>query len=202
MTMTSMVAAALTFLVAHPPIAGPCDPLAGSGIISVDRDRIGPFRSVATLDDLRVVCPAAAETLGFGFETAWAAVDLSIGELTILAGQNWLSKAIVDDPSPDPTPDWSRAPSHFVLRGCGAQLPRGVSSCGRWSDVAAAFGPEGEAYVDFGPIIVRLDALPGFQIQLALPDEVVADLDLQGDLSRIPSDAPIEEIVVVPAGIG
>jgi hypothetical protein len=198
--MTPVVAAVASLLLAAPPHAGPCDSLAGPGLLRVDRERIGPFLTAATLAELRADCPGATETLGFGFETAWAAVDLSIGEVTILAGQNWLTKAIADDPSPDPTPDWSRAPSHFVLRGCGAELPGGVSSCGSWSDLAAAHGLEGEAYAEFGPVIVRLDSLPGFEILLAIPEDVLADLDLAGDLAGIPSDATIDEIVVVPAG--
>jgi hypothetical protein len=66
----------------------------------------------------------------------------------------------------------------------------------------AAFGPEGQGYAEFGPVLVRLEALPGFQIRLSATDEVVGSIEVHQDLSRIPPDARIEEIVIVPGGAG
>lgn len=203
--MTSVVTVAVALLVVPRVLAGhpgPCDQLASPTPLSIERERIGPYPAAATLNELRALCPNAAATLGSGFESVWAALDLSIGELSILAGQNWLVKAAFDDPSPDPLPDWGQAPSHWVVVGCGARLPRGVSSCGTWSDLVAAFGLEGEGYAEFGPVLIRLDALPGYQIRLSVTDEVVGSIEVHQDMSRIPPDARIEEIVIVPGGAG
>jgi hypothetical protein len=199
--MTSVVVVTVALLIAPPVVsgrAGPCDQFATSAPLRIERDRIGPYPAAGTLDELRTLCPTAEGTLGSGFESVWAALDLSVGELTILAGQNWLSKALFDDPGPEPRPDWDQAPSHWVVRGCGGQLPRAVSSCGTWSDLVTAFGLEGEWYAEFGPVLVRLEALPGFQIRLSVTDEVVGGIGVDQDLSRIPLDARIEEIVIVP----
>lgn len=203
MRMTSVIAVTVALLLPCRVLAnhlGPCDQLAGLLPLGIEREHLGPYPASATLNELRVICPNSAATLGSGFESVWAALDLSIGELSILAGQNWLVKAAFDDPSPAPLPDWDQAPSHWVVQGCGAQLPRGVSSCGTWSDLVAAFGLEGEGHTEFGPVLVRLDALPGYQIRLSVTDEVVGSIEVHQDMSRIPPDARIEEIVIVPAG--
>lgn len=119
--------------------------------------------------------------------------------MTILAAQNWRYKAAFDSPEvPDPLPDWDQPPSHWVIRGCGAQLPSGVSSCATWADVVAAYGLAGEGSAEFGPVRVRLDALPGFLFLLDVTNDAVGGIELHEDLSRIPLDARIEEISIVP----
>jgi hypothetical protein len=104
----------------------------------------------------------------------------------------------VDDPSPDPVPDWAREASHWIVGGCGGVLPQGVSTCATWAEVRAAYGLEGEGLADFGPVVVRLDALPGVELQLDVPEDVAAGLAVEQGLSRIPPDARIVEIVLVP----
>jgi len=121
--MTSAIILTAALLVV-PPVAsggaGPCDQLGTSALLSIERDRIGPYPAAGTLNELRTLCPAAEETLGAGFESVWAALDVSVGGLTILAGQK----------------------------------------------------------------------------------EVVGSIEVHGDLSRIPLDARIEEIVIAPGGEG
>jgi hypothetical protein len=51
-------------------------------------------------------------------------------------------------------------------------------------------------------VLVRLDALPGFQILLDATNEVVGSIEVHQDLSRIPPSARIEEVVVVLEGAG
>jgi hypothetical protein len=177
--------------------AGPCDVLRSGIALQLDLRRIGPFPAAATLDSLRRLCPSAQPTMGHGFETGWAALDLSIGGLGILAGQNWLHKPLVDAPEvPDPVVDWSRAPSHWVVRGCGALLPRGVSSCGTWADLTAAFGAVGSADASFGPVVVSLAELPGFSLELDVTDETVGSIEVHGHLTRIPPTARVVAIVI------
>jgi hypothetical protein len=179
------------------PTAGPCDRLRPGAVVQLDGEHIGPFPAAATLDSLRRLCPGARPTLGHGFETVWAALDVSMGSLTILAGQNWLLKPSFDAPDvADPVVDWSRAPSHWIVSGCGAVLPRGVSSCGSWADLRAAFGTDGTGYAEFGPVVVNLAGLPGFQLQLDVTDETVGAIELHGDLSRIPATARISQVVI------
>ena len=166
-------------------------------------ERIGSYRSRATLDELRTLCPTALPTLGSGFEGVWAALDVSIGQLTILAGQNWRYKAAFDDPqTPEPVPEWEREPSHWIVRGCGAELPSSVSSCGTWADLTASFGLEGDGSAEFGPVVVHLDALPGFDFQLDVTYREAGDVEVHHDLSRIPPTARIVEIIIVPGGAG
>jgi hypothetical protein len=198
---------ALLLVAANPLSAGfarngLCDQLAVTPLI-VSSERIGPYPASATLAELRTICPSAAATLGAGFESVWAALDLGIGDLTILAGQNWRYKAAFDSPqTADPLPEWESPASHWVIRGCGAELPSGVSSCGTWAELVAAFGLNGEGYAEFGPVLVSLEALPGFQLRLDTTDEVVGPIEVHQDLSRIPPTARIEEIVVVTGGAG
>jgi hypothetical protein len=176
---------------------GRCDQLARPGGLQLDETHIGPFPIAAPLDSLRRMCPEAQPTLGHGFETAWAALDLSIGDLQILAGQNWLLKMLFDAPgTPDPVPDWSRSPSHWVVSGCGAVLPRGVSSCGTWAELVAAYGAAGSGTTEFGPAVVTLAGLPGFTFHLDVTDSVVGSLEVQPDLSRVPGTARITSIII------
>jgi len=179
--------------------SGPCGGLTADMPVRVGTQRIGPFPTTVPLDSLRALCPRARPTLGYGFETAWAALDLGIGDLRILAAQNWLLKPLADAPDvPDPVVDWSRAPSHWVVSGCGGVLPRGVSSCATWQEVTAAYGTAGSGNAEFGPVGVRLDALPGFTMRLDVTDDVVGAIEVHGDLSRIPNDARIVELIVAP----
>ncbi len=177
---------------------GPCDHLWSAAPVQIDAIRIGPFPLTASLDSLRRLCPGARPTLGHGFEAIWAALDLSVGEVSILAGQNWRLKPAFDAPAvPDPVVEWSRSPSHWVVSGCGALLPGGVSSCGTWADLVTAFGVVGTGSTEFGPLTVDLAALPGIAFQFDVTDEVVGSIDEHGDLSRIPPTARIVEITVV-----
>lgn len=195
--MRSILLALVALTGLRAPVSGPCDQLQNATALPIDSMRVGPFPRTAPLDSLRRLCPAARPTLGHGFETVWAALDVGIGELRIIAGQNWLFKPAFDGPpGPDPTVDWSRPPSHWVVSGCGGMLPRGVSTCATWAELTAAFGARGRGSAEFGPVIVRLDALPGLSFQLDATDETVGSIETQEDLARIPATARIVEIVI------
>jgi hypothetical protein len=54
--------------------------------------------------------------------------------------------------------------------------------------VARAYGSKGSGNDDFGPVIIELASLPGFELELDARDAV------GGDLSHIPSTARIVRI--------
>jgi len=182
-----------------------CDAAISAHPLPVSADSIGPFPVSAPLAVLRQLCPGARTTIGAGFETAWAALDLSVEGLTVLAAQNWRMRMLQDPPDTgDLGVDWERPSSHWTLRGCGAILPKGVSSCATWAELVGAFGQTGAATAEFGPVVVTLDNLPGFSFQLDATDETVGSIENHHDLSRIPGTARVVEVVVsgVEAGAG
>jgi len=182
---------------------GPCDHLQSGTPIQVTVELVGPFATDAPLDSLRQQCPDAQPALGHGFESSSAALDLSIGDLTILAVQNFRSGYDYDPADTlEPTVDWTRAPSHWILRGCGALLPRGVSSCGTWSEVVVAYGLDAYANAEFGPVVVRPTQVPGFSLYLDVTDKVVGSIEVHQDLSRIPLTARIIEVLLAPPDPG
>ena len=159
----------------HPSHLGQC-PYRGRGPLRLSHDSIGPLPAHASLEALRRLCPKATTTSVSGFEEEFPGLEFSFPSLSAVAFQK--RDTLVG----------ARAPDGWEMRGCNAVLPHGVSACASWAEVARAYGSKGSGNEDFGPVIIRLASLAGFELELDAREAV------GGELSRIPSTARIVRI--------
>ncbi len=173
--------AGLLFLGAptHPLYVGQC-PYRGRGPLRLSQDSVGPLPTRASLDALRRLCPNAKPTGVYGFEEEFPGLEFSFPSLWAVAFQK------------RDTLEGIHAADGWEVKGCNAVLPRGVSACATWGELARSYGSKGPGNEDFGPVIVRLDSLRGFELELDAREAV------GGDLSHIPSSARIVRIRIGP----
>ncbi len=159
----------------HPPYVGKC-PYHGRGPLRLSQDSVGPLPTHASLDALRRLCPNAKPTSVYGFEQEFPGLEFAFPSLWAVAFQK------------RDTLDGAHAVDGWEVRGCNAVLPRGVPACATWAELARVYGPTGSGNEDFGPVIVRLESLRGFELELDAR-ETVSD-----DLSNIPSTARVVRV--------
>jgi hypothetical protein len=125
---------------------------------------------------LRRQCPNATTTSVYSFEEEFPGLEFAFPSLWAVAFQK------------QDTLVGARAADGWEVKGCNAVLPRGVSACASWADVARVYGSKGWGNEDFGPVILRLASLPGFELELDAREAVGREL------SHIPRTARIVRI--------
>lgn len=155
--------------------------------VQVSPEVIGALTLGAPLGRLRMLCAAARPTTYQGFESTSPALEFPMDSLTAVAIQHGVEL------------DTSKAAEAWEVRGCGGVLPKGVSTCARWSRIVAVYGDSGAGSTEFGPARIRLRALAGFDLEFDVTDSVVGSLEVQPDLSRIPPSARLVRILISPA---
>jgi hypothetical protein len=174
--LTACVSALLVMAATgQPPRVTEC-PYHSRGPLRLSRDSVGPLPAHATLAALRRMCPTATTTSVYGFEEEFPGLEFAFPSLWAVAFQK------------RDTLDQARPADAWEVKGCNAVLPHGISACASWADVARAYGPRGSGNEDFGPLIITLATLPGFELQLDAQDAV------GGDLSHIPPTARIVRV--------
>ena len=151
----------------------------GPSPVLLTEARIGSLATRLPLDSIRSRCPRARRTTAPSYESVWPALEVSVGELHVLAVQ--YSDSI----------DFSQPADAWWIKGCGARLPGGVSTCATWSDLTRVHGSSGSGSTEFGPANVRLDKLPGFAFELDVRDVDVGSLEVAPDLRAVPGKARI-----------
>jgi hypothetical protein len=125
---------------------------------------------------LRRQCPNATTTSVYSFEEEFPGLEFAFPSLWAVAFQK------------QDTLVGARAADGWEVKGCNAVLPRRVSACASWAELARVYGSQGSGNEDFGPVIIQLASLPGFELELDAREAV------GGDLSRIPSTARLVRI--------
>ena len=152
--------------------------------VRVTRDAIGGLQLDRPLADLRRLAANARDTTIAGFESSWPGVAFHYPDLIVVGAQH------------RDTLDPSRAADTWTLSGCGGRLPKDVPLCANWQELTRAFGDSGVGSSEFGPAVVRLCGLPGFEFELDVSENTVGSLETAPDLSRVPSSARITRVTI------
>ena len=168
--------------VATPPRARSSCQHTGSGPLQVSTDAIGGLSLDEPLGQLKMRCPLATLTRFNSFESTAPALAFPFDSVELIGFQHGGKLDLLK-----PAVGWE-------LTGCGGRLPRGVSTCARWSELIAVYGDSGRGSTEFGPAVVHLRALPGYSLELDVTDSVVGSLETQSDLSRVPGNARLVRI--------
>ena len=154
----------------------------GSGPLQVSTETIGGLPLEESLRQLKVRCPLPTAARFDSFESTGPGLAFPFDSIKLIGFQHGAKLDLLK-----PAVGWE-------VTGCGARLPRGVSTCARWSELIAAYGDSGTGNTEFGPAVVHLRALPGYSFELNVTDSVVGSLETQSDLSRIPGNARLVRI--------
>lgn len=154
----------------------------GSKPLQVSTDSIAGLPLGEALGQLTARCPSATPTMFNGFESTAPALAFPFDSLRVIGFQHGARL------------DLLKAADAWDVTGCGGRLPRGVSTCARWSELVAVYGDSGEGNTEFGPAVIHLRALPGYALELDVTDSVVGSLETQPDLSHIPRSARLVHI--------
>ena len=156
----------------------------GYGPLQVSTDAIGGLPLDEPLGQLKVRCPLATPTRFNSFESTAPALAFPFDSINLIGFQHGAKLDLLK-----PAVGWE-------ITGCGGRLPRGVSTCARWSQLIAVYGDSGTGNTEFGPAVVHLRALPGYSLELNVTDSVIGSLETQSDLSRIPGNARLVRISI------
>ena len=159
-----------------------------SAAIRISEDSIGPLDLSMNLNALHALCPAARFTVSYGVESANPAVAFPFQGLTATAIQHEDSLL----PS-QPADAWRVSGDSGVLLG-------NVPLTARWTQFRQAFGPgiaRRGISIDENRVTIMFCAHPRILLIFhASPDSIAPDRP--ADLSRIPADATIQEIDILP----
>ena len=155
--------------------------------IRVTEDAIGGLQLDRPLSDLKSLAQNARDTTISRFESTWPAVAFHYTDLLVVGAQHRESL------------DLSRPADAWTLIGCGGRLPKDVPLCANWQELTRAFGDAGVGSTEFGPAVVRLCGLPGFEFELDVTGNLVGALEVARDLSSVPGTARIRRVSIVRA---
>jgi len=159
-----------------------CSPNSGAPI-RVAEDSIGSLDLGASLRTLSAICPVAHDTVQYGEDNAYPAVVFPFKGLTVVASQ-YLDSLDLDKPA-----------DTWIVRGENGYLPGGVPLTASWEELRKAYGQglaDGE-----GGVTVMFCTHPHMFVDLDAAEDVLPP-GLTAELSRIPGDAKIVKVVILP----
>ncbi len=149
--------------------------------VRISDDSIGPLPLGATMQSLRATCRAARDTVRYGESSSYPGVVFPFHGLSVVAFQ-YEDSLHLDEPA-----------DTWIVRGANGLLPNGVRTTATWAELRKAYGP-GRGGGDLG-LAVMFCTHPNLFLELdASPDSVRHDRPT--DLSRIPNNARITEILI------
>lgn len=154
--------------------------------VTISSDSLGALPLWAPIGHLREACPdAQAGTYVTPVDRReLPAVRLSIGELAVSAVQYG---TIVRDELPA---------DYWVLSGPDGRLPRGLPTDASWGSLRETYaGPEGST--ESGSTRVVFSEIPQFTFVLDADPATVGSIEVTGDLSRIPADSRVVQVLIV-----
>ncbi len=156
-------------------------------VVAITAQMIAYLPLDSSLKSLRARCPAARDTVYRGIEGHPSpAILFPFHELMALAVQHRLLLSL------------DRAADIWIVSGRSGTLPSDLPLAATWNQLTRAYG-RAVGTTDIGRVIVTFCSLPNFSFVLDADPVLVGSPEVSGDLSRIPGDARIIDVDIVPS---